>query len=51
VLALISAVGLVLQGSAVIETRGDSFSLWYVLGIGFILGAAGLTSHRRDADR
>jgi hypothetical protein len=49
VLALASAAALVMQGSAVIETKGDSFSLWYVLVLGFVLGAAGLTSHRRDA--
>jgi hypothetical protein len=49
VLALASAAALVMQGSAVIETKGDSFSLWYVLVLGFVLGAAGLTSHRKDA--
>jgi hypothetical protein len=49
VLALASAAALVMQGSAVIETKGDSLALWYVLVLGFVLGAAGLTSHRRDA--
>jgi hypothetical protein len=49
VLALASAAALVMQGSAVIETKGDSLSLWYVLVLGFVLGAAGLTSHRKDA--
>jgi hypothetical protein len=49
VLALVSAAGLVMQGSAVIEAKGDSFSLWYVLVLGIVLGAAGLSSHRRDA--
>jgi hypothetical protein len=48
-LALVSAAGLVLLGSAVIEAKGDSFALWYVLVVGLLLGAAGLTSHRRDA--
>jgi hypothetical protein len=38
-----------MQGSAVIETKGDSLALWYVLVLGFVLGAAGLTSHRKDA--
>lgn len=49
VLALASAAGLVLQGSSLLETRGDSFSLWYVLVVGLALGAAGLSSHRKDA--
>jgi hypothetical protein len=39
----------VMQGSAVIETKGDSFSLWYVLVVGFVLGVTGLASHRKDA--
>lgn len=47
-LALGAAAGLVLQGSAVIESRGESFSLWYVLCVGLVLGAAGITSHRKD---
>lgn len=47
-LALVSAAGLVLQGSSMIESRGDSFSLWYVLFLGLLLGAAGLSSHRKD---
>ncbi|MBZ0250652.1 MAG: hypothetical protein K8F93_13435 [Burkholderiales bacterium] len=49
VLALISAAGLVMQGSSVIEAKGDSFSLWYVLVLGILLGAAGIGAHRRDA--
>lgn len=49
VLALISAAGLVMQGSSVIEAKGDSFSLWYVLVLGIALGAAGIGAHRRDA--
>ena len=48
VLALASAAALVMQGSAMIETKGDSFSLWYVLVVGFVLGAMGLASHRKD---
>lgn len=48
-LALASAAALVLQGSSVIESRGESFSLWYVLCVGLVLGAAGLASHRKDA--
>ncbi|HQW38018.1 MAG TPA: hypothetical protein PLK52_01055 [Usitatibacteraceae bacterium] len=49
VLALIAAAGLVMQGSSVIEAKGDSFSLWYVLVLGIALGAAGIGAHRRDA--
>lgn len=48
-LALVSAAGLVLLGSAVIEAKGDAFALWYVLVVGLVLGAAGITSHRKDA--
>jgi hypothetical protein len=47
-LALVSAAGLVMLGSAVIEAKGDSFALWYVLVVGFVLGAAGLGAHRKD---
>lgn len=47
-LALASAAGLVLQASSVIESRGETFSLWYVLCLGIVLGAAGLGSHRKD---
>lgn len=49
-LALVAAVALVLQGGAILETRADTFSLWYVLGIGVVLGATGLASFRRVAD-
>ncbi len=49
VLALIAAAALVLQAGAVIEPRGDTFSLWYVLVIGLVLGSAGLASHRAPA--
>jgi hypothetical protein len=48
VLALASAAALVLQGSAVIESRGESFSLWYVLFVGLALGLAGIAAHRKD---
>lgn len=47
-LALASAAGLVLQASSVIESRDETFSLWYVLCLGIVLGAAGLASHRKD---
>ena len=47
-LALASAAGLVLQASSVIESRGETFSLWYVLCVGLVLGVVGLASHRKD---
>lgn len=47
-LSLIAAAGLVLQGSSVIQGRGESFSLWYVLCVGLVLGVAGVTSHRKE---
>ena len=49
-LALVAAVALVLEGGSIVEARGDTFSLWYVLGIGLVLGAAGLSSHRRTGE-
>ena len=45
-LALGAGVALVLQGGALIEPRGGTFSLWYVLAIGLVLGSMGLASHR-----
>jgi hypothetical protein len=48
-LALIAGVALVLQGGALLEARGDTFSLWYVLGLGLVLGATGLAAHRKAA--
>jgi hypothetical protein len=47
VLAMVAAVALVLQGGALVETRGDSFSLWYVLAVGLVLGSTGVASFRR----
>jgi len=29
---------------------GDSFSLWYVLGVGLVLGAMGVAAHRKDPE-
>jgi hypothetical protein len=45
-LALAAGVALVMQGAALLEPRTGTFSLWYVLVIGLLLGAAGLASHR-----
>ncbi len=47
-LALASAAGLVLQASSVIESRGETFSLWYVLFLGIVLGVTGIASHGKD---
>lgn len=47
VLALVAGVALVLQGSAMLESRGDTFSLWYVLAIGLALGSTGVATYRK----
>jgi|RhiMethySRZTD1v2_1073278.scaffolds.fasta_scaffold02547_12 hypothetical protein len=47
VLALASAVVLVLQAAAIFSPAGDTLSLWYVLVLGIALGAMGLASRRR----
>lgn len=49
-LALVAGVALVLQGAGMLESRGDTFSLWYVLAIGLVLGSTGVASYRRDLD-
>lgn len=49
-LALASAVVLVLQGASVIEPRAGTMSLWYVLVVGLVLGASGLAAPARMAD-
>lgn len=46
-LALAAAVVLVLQGGAMIELAASAMSLWYVLGLGLVLGATGVASHRK----
>jgi hypothetical protein len=47
VLALAAAVVLVLQGGSIIELAASAMSLWYVLGLGLVLGATGIASHRK----
>jgi hypothetical protein len=51
VLALASAIALVMQGSGLLQPGDseDATALWYVLVVGIVLGATGLGSHRRDA--
>ncbi|QJR10929.1 hypothetical protein DSM104443_01999 [Usitatibacter rugosus] len=45
-LELAAAVGLVLESMQIVVAMGALTSLWYVLVIGLVLGAAGLASHR-----
>ena len=47
-LALAAAVVLVLQAAAILQPTGSTLSLWYVLGLGIVLGATGLASHARE---
>ena len=49
VLALISAVALVMKGSGMLPPGDgeDATALWYVLVVGLVLGATGVASHRR----
>ena len=46
-LALVAGVVLVLQGGSIMEARGSTVSLWYVLVIGLLGGASGLAAHRK----
>jgi hypothetical protein len=46
-LALVAGVVLVLQGGSLVEAKGGSVSLWYVLIIGLLGGASGLAAHRK----
>jgi hypothetical protein len=46
-LALVAGVVLVLQGGSLMEAKGGSVSLWYVLIIGLLGGASGLAAHRK----
>ncbi|APV51175.1 hypothetical protein BWI17_16700 [Betaproteobacteria bacterium GR16-43] len=45
-LALLAAVGIVLDSTAILPARGDLASVWYVLVIGLVLGATGVATHR-----
>ena len=46
-LALAAAVVLVLQGAALVQLRGSTWGIWYVLAIGLVLGATGIAAHQR----
>lgn len=49
-LALVCAAGLVLRSAGVLPAGGDNLTLWYVLGVGLVLGAVGLaTAAKRQA--
>jgi hypothetical protein len=45
-LALVAAIGLFAIGNGLIQHRGDALSLWYVLCLGFALGASGFAIAR-----
>jgi hypothetical protein len=45
-LALVAAAGLVLSGAAMVPPAASPLALWFVLGVGLLLGTAGLTAHR-----
>ena len=45
-LALAAAVVLVLQAGSLVESTGSSLPLWYVLGIGLVLGSTGVATFR-----
>lgn len=45
-LAAIAAVGLFAAASDTLHATRPTLALWYVLGIGLLLGAAGLSAHR-----
>src|SRR5687768_12633352 len=44
ILALASAVILVLNAAAIMQPRGSTLSLWYVLVVGIVLGVTGLAT-------
>lgn len=50
-LALAAGVVLVMQAGGVLQPRGDSTSLWYVLVVGIVLGAAGVATRGDAAGR
>ena len=47
-LALAAAVGIFLVGNAMIPASGNMMELWYVLGIGIVVGAIGLSMGKTD---
>jgi hypothetical protein len=51
VLALAAAIGLFLAGNALIKAPGSTMALWYVLGIGIVSGAIGLSMGETEPPR
>lgn len=51
VLALAAAIGLFLAGNALIKAPGNTMALWYVLGIGIVSGAIGLSMGESEPTR
>ncbi len=49
VLGLAAAIALVLHGASIFVAHDGTLSLWYLLAIGFVLGAGGLAAHRQPA--
>ena len=47
-LGLAAAVGLVLHGAGIQPAPQGTFTLWYVLAVGLILGTSGLAAFRPD---
>jgi hypothetical protein len=45
-LALLAALGLFAFASGTLHAKDSTLALWYVLGIGLVLGVAGLSAHR-----
>ena len=51
ILALGAAIGLFLAGNALIKAPGSMMALWYVLGIGIVSGAIGLSMGETNLPR
>lgn len=49
-LALAAGIALVMQGASMIEAKSGTFSLWYVLVIGLLLGISGLAAPAKMAN-
>jgi hypothetical protein len=45
-LAVLAGLGLFAAASDALHAKGSTLALWYVLGLGLLLGVAGLSAHR-----
>lgn len=45
-LGLLAGVGIFAAASETLHAKGSTLALWYVLGLGLLLGVAGLSAHR-----